>query len=77
MAAKDRHTQTQEKLQTNGDTHRPKASNGHRIPLDQKVKDTARKRESAQTGLPGAALQAGIAAHPPQGDRGQEGTDLT
>lgn len=45
MAAKDRHTETQEELQTNGDTNSPKASNGHLIPLDQKVKDTARKKK--------------------------------
>lgn len=82
MAAKVRHTQTQEELHTNGDTNSPKASNGHLIPLDQKVKDTARKKKKkesapAPTGLPGAALRTGVAAHPPQGDRGQEGTDLT
>lgn len=45
MAAKVRHTQTQEELHTNGDTNSPKASNGHLIPLDQKVKDTARKKK--------------------------------
>lgn len=58
MAAKDRHTQIQEELQTNGDTNSPRDSNSHPIPLDQKVKDS-QKEESAQTGLPGAALQTG------------------
>lgn len=63
MAAKDRHTQTQEELQTNGDTNSPGDSNNHPVPLDQKVKDS-QKEESAQAGLPGAALQTGATAYP-------------
>lgn len=83
MAAKDQHTQTREKLQTNGDTNSPKDSNFHLIPLDQKVKRRSQKeKKSAQAGLPGAASQTRAAAqpfciaHPPQGDRGLEGADF-
>lgn len=36
MAAEDQLTQTQEKLQTNGDTDSPTDSNVHLISLDQK-----------------------------------------
>lgn len=83
MSAKDRHLQTQEKLQTNGDPNRPKDSKFRLIPQDQKVKrHSLKEKESVPAGLPGAALQTGAAAHPfciahpPQGDRGLEGTDF-
>lgn len=62
MAAKDRHTQTQEKLQTNGDTNGPKDSSVHLLPLDQKVKDTASKRNQPRLGSLGLLCRPRAAA---------------
>lgn len=45
MAAEDQLTQTQEKLQTNGDTDSPTDGNVHLISLDQKVRRHSQKEE--------------------------------
>lgn len=77
MAARDQHTQTQEKLQTNGDTKSPKDCNIHLSPLDQKVKDTASKGNQPRLGSLGWLCLTGAATPPPRGDRGLEEKDLT
>lgn len=69
MAAKNQLIQTQEKLQTNGDTASPTDSDFHLISLDQKVKrhSLEKKKQSARLdrlSFLGLLLQTGAAAHP-------------
>lgn len=87
MTAKDQLSQTQEKLQTNGDTNSPpEDSNFHLLSLDQKVKRHSQAgKGSVQLhrlsslgllSLTGATVHPFCIAHPLREDGGLEGKEF-